>query len=65
MYIVAMFMKKKGKIMLKIIYKKTDELLPYVNNARTHSDAIVKRWQDYTGKQASLESTGEPYGSHT
>ena len=34
-------MKKKGKIMLKIIYKKTDELIPYVNNARTHSDEQI------------------------
>jgi len=30
-----------------------------------YCDVIVKRWQDFTGKQATLESTGEPYGSHT
>jgi len=30
-----------------------------------YCDVIVKRWQDFTGKQAILESTGEPYGSHT
>ena len=26
-------------------------------------DVIIKRWQDYTGKQATLESTGENYNS--
>jgi DNA modification methylase len=30
-----------------------------------YCDVIVKRWQDFTGKQAKLESTGKPYGSHT
>lgn len=30
-----------------------------------YCDVIVKRWQDFTGKQATLESTGEPYGSNT
>jgi DNA modification methylase len=30
-----------------------------------YCDVIVKRWQDFTGKQAVLESTGETYGSHT
>jgi DNA modification methylase len=30
-----------------------------------YCDVIVKRWQDFTGKQATLESTGEPNGSHT
>jgi DNA modification methylase len=30
-----------------------------------YCDVIIKRWQDFTGKQAKLESTGEPYGSHT
>lgn len=28
-----------------------------------YCDVIVKRWQDYTGKQATLESTGEPFPS--
>ena len=27
--------------MLKIIYKKTDDLIPYINNARTHDDAQI------------------------
>ena len=26
-----------------------------------YCDVIVKRWQDYTGKRATLESTGEPF----
>ena len=26
-----------------------------------HVDVIVKRWQDYTGKSAILESTNETY----
>lgn len=30
-----------------------------------YCDVIVKRWEDFTGKKAILESTGEPYGSHT
>jgi site-specific DNA-methyltransferase (adenine-specific) len=28
-----------------------------------YCDVIVKRWQDYTGQQAILESTGEPFPS--
>ena len=27
-----------------------------------YCDVIVKRWQEFTGKQAILESTGEPFG---
>ena len=27
-----------------------------------YCDVIVKRWQDYTGKQATLESTGQTFG---
>jgi DNA modification methylase len=30
-----------------------------------YCDVIVKRWQEFTGNQATLESTGKPYGSHT
>jgi DNA modification methylase len=26
-----------------------------------YCDVIVKRWQDFTGKQATLESTGQPF----
>ena len=28
-----------------------------------YCDVIIKRWQDYTGKEATLESTGETYNS--
>lgn len=28
-----------------------------------YCDVIIKRWQDYTGKEATLESTGENYNS--
>ena len=30
-----------------------------------YCDVIIKRWQDFTGKQATLESTGETYQSLT
>jgi DNA modification methylase len=28
-----------------------------------YCDVIVKRWQEYTGKEATLESTGETFNS--
>lgn len=28
-------------------------------------DVIIKRWQDFTGKTATLESTGQPFGADT
>lgn len=28
---------------MKIIYKKVDELIPYINNARTHNDEQVSQ----------------------
>ncbi len=28
-------------------------------------DVIIKRWQDFTGKQAILESTGKTYGEES
>jgi DNA modification methylase len=30
-----------------------------------YCDVIVKRWQDFTGKQATLESTGQTYSELT
>lgn len=30
-----------------------------------YCDVIVKRWQDFTGKQATLEATGEPFSEAT
>jgi len=46
-----------------------DALIPYARNSRTHSqeqvaqyvDVAVTRWQKFTGKQATLEATGEPF----
>jgi len=35
----------------------TMELMP------EYIDTIVKRWQDYTGKEATLESTGQSFNS--
>ena len=29
--------------------------------SENYCDVIIKRWQDFTGKQATLESTGETY----
>ena len=52
---------------MHLINKPIDQLIPYVNNARTHSkeqkyvDAIIKRWQKYTGKNATLESNRKTY----
>jgi DNA modification methylase len=42
---------KKGKTSY------TMEFMPH------YTDVIVKRWQEFTGKQATLESTGETYDS--
>lgn len=43
-------------------------LIPYARNSRTHSPVQVqqvansiKRWQNYTGKQAVLEATGQTF----
>ena len=30
-----------------------------------YCDVIVKRWQDFTGKQATLEATGQTYSELT
>ena len=41
-----------------------EALIPYVNNARTHSDAqvaIVQRWQDFTGQTATLDGNGRTF----
>ena len=43
-----------------------DRLIPYARNSRTHSDAqvaqiAVRRWQQFTGKRATLEATGAEF----
>ena len=68
---------------LTIQYKKTDDLIAYARNSRTHDDdqvaqiaasirefgwtnpvycdVIVKRWQEFTGDQATLEGDGRTF----
>ena len=57
---------------LEVRYRKLEDLIPYARNSRTHSEAQVaqiassirefgftnpiKRWQEFTGKQAVLEA---------
>ena len=48
-----------------IACEKTNRIGFFMEFEPHYCDVIVKRWQDFTGKQATLESTGEPYGSHT
>jgi DNA modification methylase len=48
-----------------IACEKTNRINYSMELDEKYCDVIVKRWQDFTGKQATLESTGEPYGSHT
>lgn len=48
-----------------IACEKTNRINYSMELDEKYCDVIVKRWQDFTGKQAILESTGEPYGSHT
>jgi DNA modification methylase len=48
-----------------IACEKTNRTNITMELSEVYCDVIVKRWQDFTGKQAILESTGETYGSHT
>ena len=40
------------------------KLIPHPRNARTHSDApyFVRRWQEYTGGETTLEGDGRTAG---
>ena len=38
-----------------------ERLVPYARNPRRTVDVAVRRWQQFTGKTATLESTGEPF----
>jgi DNA modification methylase len=48
-----------------IACEKTNRVARLMELDEKYCDVIVKRWQDFTGKQATLESTGETYGSYT
>ena len=48
-----------------IACEKTNRINYSIELDPKYCDVIIKRWQDFTGKQAILESTGKPYGSHT
>ena len=44
-----------------IACEKTKRICRMVELDPKYCDVIIKRWQDYTGKEATLESTGETY----
>ena len=46
-----------------IACEKTKRICRMVELDPKYCDVIIKRWQDYTGKEATLESTGETYNS--
>ena len=45
-----------------IACEKTNRIGFFMEFEPHYCDVIVKRWQDFTGKQATLESTGEYFG---
>jgi len=62
----------KGKFVLDLFNGSGSTLLSCEKNKRFYMgmemdekfvDATIKRWQNYTGKEATLESTGETYNS--
>lgn len=70
-YFISNFAKKSvydpfgGSGSTLIACEKTNRINYSMELDEEYCDVIVKRWQDFTGQQAALESTGEPYGSHT
>ena len=44
-----------------IAAEKTNRICYGMEISENYCDVIVKRWQDYTGKTAILESTGEKF----
>ena len=50
-----------GTTMIAAEKKKVKSFLMELDNV--YCDVIIKRWQDYAGKEATLESTGETYNS--
>ena len=45
-----------------IAAEKTNKICYGIEMSPDYCDVIVKRWQDFTGQQATLESTGEYFG---
>jgi DNA modification methylase len=48
-----------------IACEKTGRIARLMELDPKYCDVIVKRWQDFTGKQATLESTGQTYSELT
>jgi hypothetical protein len=46
-----------------IVCEKTDRRAFVMERDLGYCDVIIKRWQDFTGKTATLESTGQPFGA--
>ena len=36
-------MEEKRRIVMQIVYKKVNDLIPYINNSRTHSEEQVNQ----------------------
>jgi DNA modification methylase len=52
-----------GSGTLAIVCEKTDRRAYMMEHDSGYCDQAIMRWQDFTGKQATLESTGEPFGA--
>jgi len=52
-----------GSETLAIVCEKTDRRAYMMEHDSGYCDQAIMRWQDFTGKQATLESTGEPFGA--
>ena len=50
-----------GSGTLGIVCEKTDRRAYMMERDGGYCDVIIKRWQDYTGKQAVLESTKQTF----
>jgi hypothetical protein len=52
-----------GSGTLGIVCEKTDRRAFMMERDAGYCDVIVKRWQDFTGKQATLEATGDTFNT--
>jgi DNA modification methylase len=50
-----------GSGTLGIVCEKTDRRAYMMERDGSYCDVIIKRWQDFTGQQATLEATGQTY----